>query len=281
MSEELTSDFERKPLEDPNVPEAGGVDTTEYDPNCKHCTRGYVSTGPYIMNKRICVCVIARQEQRGVAKRIEANFPKRARNMTLATFRPGPHRQNELALKAARNFVKHWETAREEGWTLGFYGDPSAGKTHLATGIALALMKKHQIDARVMNVSAMLKDTRDNFDKSNSNRSPIDIAIEADFLVLDDLGAERQKAGDEYSWVAEVLYQITDARVMDCRPTVFTTNIPPNELRAVLGSGSSSEIVGTRIWERIERAQLIPPLQVLRVAGEARQSTNSAKKILG
>lgn len=268
-----------EPIEE-QVPEADGVDSSRGNPNCPLCKgRGYVSVGPLIMNQRICFCVIEQQEQLGIDKWIETHFPKRSREMTFERFNTGGSKKNEVALRVARNYVKHWPEAREKGWMIGFYGEPSAGKTHLATALAIGLMRTHKIHAEVLNVSNMLRMERERFNNPRAGRSPIEVAIEAEFLVLDDLGAERQKSGDDYSWVAETLYQVLDARVMDCKPTVFTSNLDPHQLQSNLGSGSAQDIVGERLWGRIERALVTAPLQVMRVAGEARQSDSAARKL--
>lgn len=56
-------------------------------------------------------------------------------------------------------------------------------------------------------------------------------------LLLDDLGAHNSS-----EWVDEILFQLVDARYMHMRPTVFATNVPPNELAAVIGDRLVSRI---------------------------------------
>ena len=71
--------------------------------------------------------------------------------MTLARFETGGISQNEKALVAARNFVDNFLRAQEEGWVLGLWGQPRAGKTHLAVAIAQACTKRYLVRPMLLN----------------------------------------------------------------------------------------------------------------------------------
>jgi DNA replication protein DnaC len=58
-------------------------------------------------------------------------------------------------------------------------------------------------------------------------------------LLLDDLAAER-----ESEWTAEILYRLLDYRYAWQLPTVITSNVPPNEVRAKLGDRIASRLNG-------------------------------------
>jgi DNA replication protein DnaC len=266
-------------------PQPTGTDSKGYaHPDCRFCHgRGYVQTGPNIMNHRICQCVLLEQNRLAAQKFIDTHYPKRSREMTFATYNPGDSNKNKTALKVSRNFVNHWnDTVKSEGVILGFYGDPSSGKTHLATAIALALIKRYGISAHVLNVPNMLRLERERFgQQAGEKRTPSQIqkAIDADFLVLDDLGAERHKKDDGMSWASEVLYTILDSRIMDMKPIVYTTNLNPAMLKNVVG-GAGEEIIGARIMERLARAEIEQsPLQVVAVPGSNRQSKETTMRL--
>lgn len=272
--------------EERDYPEATGVDThADAHPGCKLCRgRGYVSRGERVMDNRICRCVILTQQRRAAEQFINDHFPKSARRMTFANYRTGDIEQNEIALKVARNFVEHWnELGKKKGVIVGFYGEPSSGKTHLVTAMALALVKRYGISAEVLNLPNMLRLEKERFGRARGERSVpslIQRAIDTDFLVIDDLGAERHKRDDStMSWASEVIYTILDARIMEERPLAYTTNLNPGMLKTAV-SGGSDDLVGGRIWERIQRAQIAPPFPVLTVKGANRQSSEDLKLLI-
>lgn len=52
-----------------------------------------------------------------------------------------------------------------------------------------------------------------------------------DLLIMDDLGAERPT-----EWTGERLYLVVNRRWLEERPTIVTSNLEPDELRAALGT---------------------------------------------
>jgi DNA replication protein DnaC len=78
-------------------------------------------------------------------------------------------------------------------------------------------------------VRAAYDHDRDAFSDSAEER--IQQAINADVLLLDDLGAESRTA-----WVDETLYRILNARYNDVRPTVIATNEPLHRLEPRIAS---------------------------------------------
>lgn len=252
-------------------------------PNCPRCHgSGYIH-GKTVMEHRLCMCAILGQHREAAEMRISATLPKAAAKMTFASYNTGGNQVNERALTAARNFVEHWEDrATEKGWILGFYGEPASGKTHLAHAIAIALIKRYFVTAEVLNVPNMLRLEKERFNEDSKNRtqSLIQRAIDCDFLVLDDLGSEYRKSQDgTVTWLDEQLYNILDARIMNLRPMVYTTNLAPDALKTLLSSAQDEML--NRIWSRIERAQVGPALPVRPVAGSNRQDPDDRALLFG
>lgn len=250
------------------------------NPDCPVCHgRGSVKTGELSGEWAICPCAIAGQRLAVAQMRLERALPSRARRMTLASFQPGESAKNAQALKAARNFVEHYERACAEGWVLGFTGPPAAGKTHLAVGILQACMKRYGgTTGAYINVPQMLRDERERWRAKDGSRSPIDEAMTVDLLVLDDLGAqyERDTEADKVTWVMEQLYTVLDARLMADRPTLYTTNMAWSDLVRRMDNEAAM-----RVLSRIERAQVCPPLEVVPVSGTNRQGEEAARLLLG
>lgn len=71
----------------------------------------------------------------------------------------------------------------------------------------------------------------------DSHLEALDRACTVDLLVLDDLGT-----GQYTDWAADSLYRIIDARWSNDRPTIATTNLTGEELRAVVGDRIASRM---------------------------------------
>ena len=253
------------------------------DPSCPKCHgKGKISTGPGLLDSARCLCSVIGQHAYAAELMIKRDFPGRASDMTFETFSSGEEPKNALAVKAAMNFVEHYDRARAKGWLLGFWGQPSAGKTHLAYAIAIACVRRYHAKTTVLNVVEMLRQERKTFRKDDPDaprRSPIDLAMSAELLVLDDLGAEYTKESldnSSVSWVYEQLYLILDHRVMHNLPTIFTTNLSPSDLARRMDNGAAM-----RVWGRIERAQVAPPIEVMPVKGVNRQDPDDTKLLFG
>lgn len=73
----------------------------------------------------------------------------------------------------------------------------------------------------------------------------LDRLLRVPFLILDDLGTERETA-----WVTERIYTILNRRRMDGRPVVATSNLAPADLADALGERSYSRLVGGAVGIR-------------------------------
>lgn len=225
---------------------------------------------------RLCLCVVRNQRLTAARVMIEKRLPPLMRRMTFDTYEDGGRPENQMALNVARNFCDQWEKARTEGWILGLWGDPGCGKTHLATAMSIDLTRRYLAKILVESVPRLLAEQRRTFSAgtADSGATPIERAIAADFLVLDDLGAEylrsREGGRSEVDWVTEQLYLLLDERLRNDRPTVYTTNLSPADLANVLTG---------RVASRIERAEVMPALEVTRVADRARRD-GAAQELL-
>lgn len=240
--------------------------------DCRLCRgRGRVRTGEGITEWAVCPCAVARLRQSAAEKVLQTTLPPRALAMTLDSFQTGGFAQNERAEGAARSFVDHYDEARADGWVLGFYGEPRSGKTHLAVAIAQAATKRFLCKPYLLNLPRALRAERERFG-DGGGASQLQEAAEADLLVLDDLGAEYEKAsGGGVSWISEQLYLLIDDRVMNNRPFVYTTNLSRSDMERKY-SGEAWQ----RVYARIREAEVHPggALEVVRVPDirESRQS---------
>lgn len=124
-------------------------------------------------------------------------------------------------------------------------GPTGTGKTHYAYATLRALADFGSGSSWLAYTAADLyaalrprsgRDTEDEFDRIS------DIAV----LFIDDLGAAKLT-----EWTEEVTYRLINKRYEQCLPGIFTSNVPPAQLRDVLG-----ERIASRLVEMCERVVL-------------------------
>ena len=129
------------------------------------------------------------------------------------------------------------------------FGTVGTGKTFLASLIAKDIIAQNK-QVVFGSVPELMADLKNSFDKGTT-KEILKRYIEADFLVLDDLGSENITP-----WVSEQLFLIINARVNDNKRILVTSNYNPNQLASRLVARDKfgrpvDDVNGQRIVSRL------------------------------
>jgi DNA replication protein DnaC len=181
--------------------------------------------------------------ERATAKALaDANIPPQYGRCDLDNFKTD---NDSLvhAVSRARAFAEGFPIV-DKG--LMFLGPSGLGKTHLSTAIVKRVIARSGARALFKPMGSLLRQIRDTYNPivRSSERQVIQPVMQAELLVLDDLGRERPT-----DWVEETLTLIIDTRYNERRPTIVTTNYAlledsthPNALIGRVGSRTLSRL---------------------------------------
>lgn len=182
-----------------------------------------------------------------------ARIPERHRECTLENFltnRGGGGRSLGEARMQATGFVKGYP-ADTYGNGLLFVGPCGVGKTHLAVGILHALIGERGVNGRFVDCKQLLKEIQNSYaaNSEQTERQVLRPALDAEVLVLDELGAARRT-----DWVSDMVEHLLNMRYNDRKTTIITTNLPYAGAGAPAGAAKAAsrpETLGDRIGERM------------------------------
>lgn len=124
-----------------------------------------------------------------------------------------------LSERYVSRFVSEQGAFVETG--LIFIGPPGVGKTHLAVAVLKDLIARYRIRGLFVDFTSLIHQIQSTFDPGSaaSKHDLLDPVVEAELLVLDELGAQKPSP-----WVNEILYLVMNSRYTRRLPTLFTTN---------------------------------------------------------
>ena len=165
---------------------------------------------------RVTRCDCARDT---IAARLlaDARIPRRYQHCDLANYIA----YNEQLTKAQQHAARLAEGFPVVERGLFLLGPPGVGKTHLAVAVLRQVITTRGARGIFYDTRDLLRVIRSTYDSVNqvAEMDVLRPVMEADILVLDDLGAEKTS-----EWVEETLNLIVNARYSARRTTVFTSN---------------------------------------------------------
>ena len=148
----------------------------------------------------------------------EARIPPRYQRCDLTNFLTYPNEELIRALARAREFADAFPVVDK---ALLLIGPPGVGKTHIAVAVLRQVIQTRGARGLYYDTRTLLSSIRSTYNPV-IRTAEMDIlrpVMEAELLVLDDLGAERLT-----DWVEETMNLIVNTRYNDEKPTIFTSN---------------------------------------------------------
>ncbi len=172
------------------------------------------------------------QEQRRWEARLERScIPERFLDRTLKNYAANNDGQ-KAALAFAEAYADNFDKALETGRSALFVGLPGTGKTHLAAGIALRLMKRDKRRVLFTTVMRAVRSIKETWTRGSdlTESEAIEKLVAPDLLILDEVGVQ---FGSETEKL--MLFDVLNERYERRRPTLLISNLDLDGVRAYLG----------------------------------------------
>jgi DNA replication protein DnaC len=203
-------------------------------------------------------------------------IPPRYEHCIFEAFTPG-NASLAAALEKAMSYCATFpHVGPDEGLGLLFSGDNGVGKTHLAAAVLRELGQSKGVRGSFWDFHELIREIKSSYDAETRTTELQVLApvVEADVLVLDDLGAWKMT-----DWMNDTLFYILNSRYLAKRPTLITTNFQDVDRDAALAADHlrRKEFLVERIGQRL-RSRLMEMCLVIKMHGsdhrQARQESN-------
>ncbi|MBL8220171.1 MAG: ATP-binding protein [Bryobacterales bacterium] len=214
-----------------------------------------------------CQCALA---ERSTILMERSQIPLLYQNASLDNFslpqdNPTANRALSQVLTTVRSYTREFPGLEKPGLLL--IGDPGTGKTHLAVA-ALRLLIAKGFEGIFFDYQNLLERIRSGYDPNSgsSDREAYRIALDAEILLLDDLGAHRVT-----DWVEDTVTSIITYRCNNRKATIATTNLIDQEAGMAIADRTAAAMgVKTTLAERIgmrARSRMYEMCRIIRMPG--------------
>lgn len=236
------------------------IDDDSEDGVCPVC----LGTGVEIIEgkgARACAC---RKRDLHSTLLARVRLPRRYSDCHFNNYEPR-NRSQEIALRVSMQLAMEYP-AVNQGLLLS--GTVGVGKTHLAVSILKALTERG-FGCLFYEFGTLLKEIQDSYnsDTRTSELRVLSPVLEAEILVLDELGASKPT-----DWVRDTMAHIINTRYNDQKLTIFTTNYLDER------TNEREETLEDRIGVRL-RSRLYEMCRTVVITGSDYRKTKSSAAI--
>ncbi len=146
-----------------------------------------------------------------------------------------PYAEMKAVYNSCLNYAKSFDL---DSVSLYFYGRTGLGKTHLSLAIANEAINKGYNVLYGSVISFLNKMEKEKFGRVEDSDTE-SLLIDADLLILDDLGAEFTTA-----YTTSALYNILNSRICKGVPTIISSNLDLEEIKQRYPESIASRIIG-------------------------------------
>lgn len=136
-----------------------------------------------------------------------------------------PEASRPQMTKIKNKCVEYASTFSKDSDSLLFVGTTGLGKTHLSSAIARGVLDRGYSVAYDSAQNIISSFEKERFARDASSAHLTDKYMDADLLIIDDLGAEVQSKSS-----VSYFYTLINTRIVAMKPTIISTNLTPKQL---------------------------------------------------
>ena len=166
-----------------------------------------------------------------------AAIPPRFANRRLGTFQAECH-GSKRALAIATEYAEDFSDVLLQGRSMLFLGSVGTGKTHLAVGIAHAVIEQGY-EALFSSVLSAIRSVKECYSRDSqvTEAQAIRRLVEPALLILDEVGLQFGSEAEKL-----ILFEIMNGRYENLKPTILLSN---------LGVADMEKYLGQRVMDRL------------------------------
>jgi DNA replication protein DnaC len=214
---------------------------------------------------RPCSCRVQTRAVAGDFFLDRCRIPPRYEHCSLANFSGGNASLKSALEKAMSYSAGYPHLGQQEGLGLLLTGANGVGKTHLAVAVLRELVESKGARGQFWDFHELIREIKNSYNPETQQTElmVLEPVVEADVLLLDDLGAWKMT-----DWMNDTLFYILNSRYLAKRATLITTNYPDADREKVMAADPlvRREYLVERIGQRL-RSRLMEMCLVIGLDG--------------